>query len=689
MPQDVTYYGVWTQVPYVDLPHSNGGSAIFTDVSDTTATPSDVSNTKYFYNSIGKRIQGTNAGGSSANLQSKTVSPSVGQVIVTPDSNYDGLSQVTVEAIPNDFVGSNVPRKTSTDLVVSGATVTAPAGYYETAANKSVTTAEQAIPTISVNSNNGLITSTVTQSTGYVNGSTKSATLQLSTQAAKTITPSTAIQTAVTSGKYTTGVVKVSPIPSEYIVPTGTITISSNSIGVDVTQYAAADVSVAAPTPNLENKTITPSESKQTISASSSYDGLGTVTVNAITATYVGTGVARKTSSDMTMSGATVTAPAGYYAAASSKTITAATQATPTISINSSGLITSTVTQSAGYVSAGTTSATKQLTVQAGKTVTPSTSAQTAVASGRYTTGTITVAAIPSEYIVPTGTVTISANGTGIDVAQYASANVAVPATVPNLSSKTVTPSESKQTITPGTGYDGLSTVIVNAITASYVGTGVTQRTSSDMTMSGATVTAPAGYYASAASKTITSMTLPTTVATTFSGTTKATVSRSTSDQYINIPTGYNGTAANYKISAVANGSATPTATLGGTSAELTTGTNTLTLTKTISNTPVVNAGYVSAGTAGNTKVTLTASVTTKGTATITPGTTDQTITSGTYLTGVQTIKGDSNLVASNIISTATIFGVTGSVVIQNYYTGSTAPTAGLGVNGDIYLQTG
>jgi len=31
---------------------------------------------------------------------------------------------------------------------------------------------------------------------------------------------------------------------------------------------------------------------------------------------------------------------------------------------------------------------------------------------------------------------------------------------------------------------------------------------------------------------------------------------------------------------------------------------------------------------------------------------------------------------------------VTGSLVIQHYYTGSAAPTAGLGVNGDIYLKT-
>ena len=46
---------------------------------------------------------------------------------------------------------------------------------------------------------------------------------------------------------------------------------------------------------------------------------------------------------------------------------------------------------------------------------------------------------------------------------------------------------------------------------------------------------------------------------------------------------------------------------------------------------------------------------------TITPTTTDQTIASGKYLTGTQTIKGDANLVASNIASGVSIFGVTGT----------------------------
>jgi surface protein len=68
-----------------------------------------------------------------------------------------------------------------------------------------------------------------------------------------------------------------------------------------------------------------------------------------------------------------------------------ATQATPSVSIDSAGKITATATQTAGYVTAGTKTGTKQLTTQAAKTVTPSTSDQAAVASGVYTTGAVTV----------------------------------------------------------------------------------------------------------------------------------------------------------------------------------------------------------------------------------------------------------------------------------------------------------
>lgn len=62
----------------------------------------------------------------------------------------------------------------------------------------------------------------------------------------------------------------------------------------------------------------------------------------------------------------------------------------------------------------------------------------------------------------------------------------------------------------------------------------------------------------------------------------------------------------------------------------------------------------------GGTK-TVTKQLSVKGKATYTPGTRDQKIVGGYYLTGSQTIKGDPNLVAANIKKGVSIFGVSGS----------------------------
>lgn len=81
-----------------------------------------------------------------------------------------------------------------------------------------------------------------------------------------------------------------------------------------------------------------------------------------------------------------------------------------------------------------------------------------------------------------------------------------------------------------------------------------------------------------------------------------------------------------------------------------------------------------------------------QGAQTITPGTSQQTINGGVYLTGAQTIQGDANLVPDNIKENVSIFGVTGTYAGEqtsfavpltvNVDTGATVTA----VNGDTTL---
>ena len=146
----------------------------------------------------------------------------------------------------------------------------------------------------------------------------------------------------------------------------------------------------------------------------------------------------------------------------------------------------------------------------------------------------------------------------------------------------------------------------------------IATKTSSNLSASGATVTVPAGYYSTQATKSVAT------------GSAKTPATTITKNPTISIDT-----------------SGLITASVSGTQ----------------NVTPTVTAGYVSSGTAGTITVSgsNTKQLTTKGATTYTPTTSNQTISSGTYLTGTQTIKGDSNLKAENIASGVSIFGVTGT----------------------------
>lgn len=64
MAQNITLMGASYQaVPEVTLPKTGGGTAYFTDVTDTTATAADVAQGIYFYTAAGVRTVGTSQGG--------------------------------------------------------------------------------------------------------------------------------------------------------------------------------------------------------------------------------------------------------------------------------------------------------------------------------------------------------------------------------------------------------------------------------------------------------------------------------------------------------------------------------------------------------------------------------------------------------------------------------------------------
>lgn len=159
----------------------------------------------------------------------------------TISSNSQLLNGIKAVGSDGTVYTGNIPTKTSSDLTASGATVTAPAGYYANAATKTVASGTAGTPIAvkgTVSNHSVSVTPSVTNTTGYITGSTKTG---------------------------TAANVSASELVS------GNLPITQNGNNIDVTNYATVSVDVSGSSGmTVGTATATPA----TASSSISFTGL-------------------------------------------------------------------------------------------------------------------------------------------------------------------------------------------------------------------------------------------------------------------------------------------------------------------------------------------------------------------------------------------------------------------------------
>lgn len=91
MAQNVVINGVtYSNVPEVDIPKSGGGTASFFDISDTTAVAADVLASKTMYKADGTKVNGSIATKTSSDISSSTLT------VTVPAGYYASQAQKTL-----------------------------------------------------------------------------------------------------------------------------------------------------------------------------------------------------------------------------------------------------------------------------------------------------------------------------------------------------------------------------------------------------------------------------------------------------------------------------------------------------------------------------------------------------------------------------------------------------------------
>lgn len=368
-------------------------------------------------------------------VSGSTIAPTEASQLAVPPGRYT-TGSIYFGAIPSTYVGSGVPTMSAADLTVSGSIVTAPSGIYSSAVSASVASGYRGATTITAGQTASTKTYKVEHQAAtsgwYEAASVRNDGTVILNYQSVTATPNSTTQTFTPTNSLSyISQVTVNPIPSEYIVPSGTLSITSNASGVDVSTYAFADVTVPFPLPSLESKSITLTPSTASVSSSvtagAGYDGLSEVDIT-VDAVPTGSVQAKLTmvrsSNKITFNPTASVSQSGYIVASSySGSATAlnilhTTAFYPSTTIQVAGsqdmvlegainvFPVTTTNIEASYIASG-------VTVKVGTT-----NDDDSIAA---VTGTLT------PGITPSGTITLLGNTTGVDIGEYAFADVAVP----------------------------------------------------------------------------------------------------------------------------------------------------------------------------------------------------------------------------------------------------------------------